>query len=82
MPPRRDAFNVFNHTQFSGVNSALSFRIYSTITNSKIDNYNPVVVPTSLAVNPFTGAINKGGFGAINGVRPLRILQIVTRVVF
>ncbi len=79
---RLDAFNVFNHTQFSGVNSALSFNIVSTIVNGNITNYNPVPAPTSLAVNPITGAINTGGFGAINGVRPPRILQVVARVVF
>ena len=33
-------------------------------------------------LNPATGAINKSGFGAINGVRPPRILQVVTRQVF
>jgi hypothetical protein len=37
---------------------------------------------TSPAINPATGAINKGGFGAINGVRPARILQVVARLVF
>jgi hypothetical protein len=79
---RVDAFNVFNHTQFSGLNSTLNFWVFSTITNGKINNYNAVPVPTSLAVNPNTGVINTGGFGAINGVRPARILQTVVRFVF
>lgn len=79
---RLDAFNVFNHTQFSGVNSTLNFNVFSTIVNGKITNYNPVPAPGSLAVNPVTGAINTGGFGAINGVRPARVLQTVVRFVF
>ena len=67
---RLDAFNVFNHTQFSGVNSTINFASLA----------NPTV--TNAAINPVTGAINKSGFGAINGVRPPRILQVVTRLVF
>jgi hypothetical protein len=67
---RVDAFNVFNHTQFSGVNNTISF---SSLTNPTV---------TNRAINPTTGAINKGGFGAVNGVRPPRILQLVARFVF
>jgi hypothetical protein len=35
-----------------------------------------------LGINPTTAAINKGGFGAVNGVRPVRILQAVVRFAF
>jgi hypothetical protein len=80
---RVDAFNVFNHTQFSGVNSTLNYWVTSTITNGKVNSFSNITpVPTSLATNPNTGAINFGGFGAVNGIRPARILQLVTRVVF
>jgi len=67
---RLDAFSVFNHKQFSSVNNALNFNIFSTIVNGKTTNYNPVVATGSLAVNPTTEAVNTGGFGAINGVGP------------
>ena len=67
---RMDAFNVFNHTQFTGINSFVNF---SGLTNP---------TPTNLAINPTTGAVNNGGFGAVNGVRQARILQTVVRLVF
>lgn len=80
---RADAFNVFNHTQFSGVNNTLSFWVMSTITNGKVDSFGNVLpVPTSLATNPNTGKLNLAGFGAVSGSRPARIMQLVTRFVF
>jgi hypothetical protein len=79
---RVDAFNVFNHTQFNGVNSTLNFNITSTIVNGVITNFNPVPAPGGLAINPANGKINTGGFGAVSGVRPARILQTVVRFVF
>lgn len=79
---RVDAFNVFNHTQFNGVNSTLNFNITSSIVNGVITNFNPVPSPGGLAINPTNNKINTGGFGAVSGVRPARILQTVVRVVF
>jgi hypothetical protein len=63
---RMDAFNVFNHTQFSGLNSSITF-------NSAT---NPTV--SSNQASP----TNPGGFGGISGVRSPRICQIVARLVF
>jgi hypothetical protein len=62
--------NVFNHTQFSGVNSTVNFTSIS----------NPTI--TNPAYNPTTGALNKSGFGTINGVRSPRVLQIVAKFTF
>ncbi len=67
---RCDAFNVFNHTQFSGVNATIN---YSGVTNYTI---------TNLFLKP-NGTINNiNGFGTVNGARDPRILQLTVRVVF
>jgi len=67
---RLDAFNALNHTQFSGVNSSVSFTSLSdpTVTNMPYDGSGNLV--------------RQSGFGTINGVRPARSLQLVTRLTF
>ena len=67
---RADAFNVLNHTQFSGYNATIN---YTSITNAAITNL------------PFKadGTVNNiNGFGTINGARDPRILQLVARFRF
>jgi hypothetical protein len=67
---RLDMFNALNHTQFSGVNSTAIFASLSdpTILNLPHDGNGNLVQPN--------------GFGTINGVRPPRTLQLVTRLTF
>ncbi len=65
---RADAFNVLNHTQFSGVNSTL--------------NFNGQRVPTNLPFNANGDLTNRTGFGTVNGARDPRIIQLVMRVQF
>jgi hypothetical protein len=67
---RLDAFNVLNHTQFTGVNNSVSFASLTdrTITNLPYDASGALVRPN--------------GFGTINGVAAPRSLQLVTRVTF
>jgi hypothetical protein len=71
---RIDAFNVFNHTQFSGLNGTLNYSCGGvncatwTVTNLPYDASGKLV--------------NKTGFGAINGVYSPRVLQTVVRLVF
>jgi hypothetical protein len=67
---RLDAFNALNHTQFTGVNSQVSFASLDdpTITNLPYDQNGNLVRPN--------------GFGTINGVYPPRTLQLVTRLTF
>jgi hypothetical protein len=60
---RVDAFNFFNHTQFTDYNRTLNF---TSLTNA---------TPTNL-----TRAF--GGFGAVNGVRDPRIIQLMVRYQF
>jgi hypothetical protein len=65
---RMDAFNVFNHTQFSGINSNLSF--------------NQAGVPQNLPFDSSGNLVNTNGFGTVNGARDPRILQLSVRVSF
>jgi Carboxypeptidase regulatory-like domain len=68
---RFDAFTVLNHTQFTDYNTTISF---SGLTNP---------VPTNLPFDSCGNLVNaKNGFGAVNGVRPPRIIQLVARFVF
>ena len=67
---RLDMFNALNHTQFTGVNSTVSFASLTdhTITNLPYDSAGNLVRPR--------------GFGTISGVAPPRTLQLVTRLTF
>jgi hypothetical protein len=69
---RLDAFNAFNHTQFSGVNANLNF--------SSLSNLTPTNLPFDANGNFIFN--NRNGFGTVNGVRDPRILQMVARIVF
>jgi hypothetical protein len=67
---RLDMFNALNHTQYTGVNNTVNFASLTdpTITNLPYDAQGNLVRPN--------------GFGTINGVRPPRTLQLVTRLTF
>ena len=52
-----DAFNVWNHTQFSGINATLNAP-------------NLTGAFTNIALNTDGTINNKNGFGSVNGVRP------------
>ena len=67
---RGDAFNVFNHTQFSGINSTINF---TSLTNPAV---------TNLPFNSSGAVTNINGFGTVNGARDPRIIQLVARIVF
>jgi hypothetical protein len=63
---RVDAFNVLNHTQFTGINTTANFA-----------NGSPNAAITNLGSES-----NRTGFGAISGVDRPRQLQLVTRFTF
>ena len=67
---RGQAFNVFNHTQFNGVNSTIDF---SGLTNPTV---------TNRALNTDGSVSNIQGFGSVSGVAPARVLQLVAKVRF
>lgn len=67
---RADAFNVLNHTQFSGYNSTIN---YTSLTNWTV---------TNLPFNADGTIHNINGFGTVNGARDPRIMQLVARFRF
>jgi hypothetical protein len=70
MQLRADAFNVFNHTQFSGVNSTITYASFTNLT------------PTNLYLKADGTVNNINGFGTVNGARDPRIMQLVVRLQF
>ncbi len=66
---RCDAFNVWNHTQFSGINATLAA---SSLTGAY----------TNLAENPDGSINNKNGFGSVSGARDPRILMTMIKIRF
>jgi hypothetical protein len=82
---RIDAFNVFNHTDFSGYNATLNFNSYPT-NGSGIVNGLPAITATALGRNA-NGAFNVTGFGTVTQTSPgalgySRILQTLIRITF
>jgi len=64
---RCETFNGLNHTQWSGVNTTATFNAAGAITN----------LPTALG-----GGGGRYGFGAVNGVRSARIIQLAAKLYF
>ena len=65
---RIDAFNIFNHAQFSAVNSTLAFSAAG--------------VPTNLPYNSSGQLVNPNGFGTVSASRDPRILQMGAKLTF
>ncbi len=68
---RLDAFNAFNHTQFSGINNTLDFT--GTPSNYRV---------TNAYLNPNGTVNNINGFGTVSGARDPRKLQLSARITF
>ncbi|MCG6923649.1 MAG: Plug and carboxypeptidase regulatory-like domain-containing protein [Acidobacteria bacterium] len=67
---RVDMFNALNHTQFSGVNNTVVFASQS----------DPTIL--NLPHDADGNLVRYNGFGSIDGVRPPRRIQLVTRLTF
>ena len=69
---RLDAFNAFNHTQFSGYNATVNFRSLTdpTVTNLPYDANGNLIWA------------QRNGFGTVNGARDPRVLQMYLRLQF
>jgi hypothetical protein len=81
---RVDAFNVFNHANFSGYNGSLAFGAYPQ-TNGIVTGA-PAITATALGRNS-NGAFNVTGFGTVTQPGPgdlgySRILQTMIRLQF
>jgi hypothetical protein len=81
---RLDAFNVFNHTNFTGYNINLNYLPFTL--NNGIATGQPALAANALGRNP-SGAVNIGGFGTVTQPLPgalgySRILQTLIRVQF
>jgi len=69
---RIDAFNVFNHTQFSDLQRTANY--------ANLQSTTPSNLPTFDSAN--NRWINPTGFGAVTAVRDPRIVQLMVRVMF
>jgi hypothetical protein len=84
---RVDAFNAFNHANFTGYNANLSFNAYNaTNSTNGIITGQPTLAATALGRNP-NGTFNATGFGTVTQVGPgalgySRILQTLIRITF
>ncbi len=90
---RADAFNVFNHTIFTGVNSGLAYTSYPANASGIVTGPPAGYTATALAINnpaqgcSGTSCTQIGGFGSLNQSGPgafgySRILQLLVRVTF
>jgi hypothetical protein len=64
---RCEGYNAPNHTQFSGINTSATFNSAGVITN----------LPTVLG-----GGGGRYGFGAVNGARSARVIQLALKLYF
>ncbi len=69
---RADAFNVFNHPNFTGLNTTVNF---SGTYPGNLTYANPNITASN-------GTQNLSGFGVVNGTAPARIMQLVARIQF
>jgi hypothetical protein len=81
---RLDAFNAFNHTEFSGYNATLNFNSYPTAAG--VITGLPSITATALGRNA-NGSFNVTGFGTATQTGPgalgySRILQTLLRITF
>jgi hypothetical protein len=82
---RLDAFNAFNHANFTGYNSTLNFNAYTKDSNGIVTGL-PTITSNALGRNA-NGTFNVTGFGTVTQVGPgalgySRILQTLLRVNF
>jgi hypothetical protein len=81
---RLDAFNVFNHTIFTGYNYTLNYNAYPSA-NGRVTGL-PTLASNAVGRNP-NGTLNFTGFGTATQTNPgafgySRVLQTVLRVTF
>lgn len=76
---RADAFNVFNHPQFSGINNSLTFNRLPLPVSGDAGF---TVTNLTVFVDGKVTEASKNGFGTVSGARDPRNVQLVVRFVF
>jgi len=86
---RLEAFNVFNHTQFSGINAGTNISVPTAsggfdTGNAIFANYARAVITNNLRVGAVEGSTVPLGqrFGEYSGARDPRILQLAVKINF
>jgi hypothetical protein len=78
---RVEAFNVFNHTQFSGVNRTVNVTNAAGQTGNAIfNNYTGLTITNSIRGS--SGATQGTFFGEYNAARDPRIIQLGVKLYF
>ncbi|MGH9854211.1 MAG: hypothetical protein ACREBD_30580, partial [Blastocatellia bacterium] len=86
---RLEAFNIFNHTQFSGISAGTNISVPNAsggfdTGNAIFTNYARAVITNNLRVGAVEGSTVPLGqrFGEYNGARDPRILQLAVKINF
>jgi hypothetical protein len=81
---RLEAFNVFNHTQFAGINTGTALSVGSNSNAGIFNNYGQVVITNNLRNGPVEGSNVALGqrFGEYNSARDPRTIQLGIKIYF
>lgn len=86
---RFEAFNVFNHTQFTGINAGTALSVPNAsgvlVSDGTIfNNYGQIVITNNLRNGPVEGSNTALGqrFGEYNGAREPRTIQLGVKIYF
>ncbi len=86
---RLEAFNAFNHTQFSGINTVTNFSVPNgtggfNTGNAIFASYGSTVISNNVRVGPVEGSSVAQGqrFGEYNAARDPRIIQLAAKFYF
>jgi hypothetical protein len=82
---RADTFNIFNHANFTGLNTVLNFNGYPT-SNGEVTGL-PTLANNATPLNSAGQLVNVTGFGSVTSPAAgapggPRVLQLVARITF
>jgi hypothetical protein len=81
---RLEAYNVFNHTQFAGINAGTTLSVGAGTGAGIFNNYGQVVITNNLRNGPVEGSTVPLGqrFGEYNSARDPRTIQLGVKIYF